>query len=248
MSDFNIDSNLSVYQLVERNDQNSVINHRRTMSLVSREIENASLADGANTMIFAGFQRTSKFIPQIRRYRRLATIARHIYVFAIFDFELPPIENITYVPLKTSDRLAKEWFLVSYGTDYFSALATEEITHVHTPDTERLFRGVWTFDVSLVSILHEWLSGIVGLRHEQRAIETHDVQNQIRLMINMIKRLDDWRTRMHKKPRENDDLIRSELTSLMKQGILPALQDIKTYGADETEQLRKLMSRSLDSP
>lgn len=160
-----IDPAFSVFKLVDRlKNQNTILRHRQAMSEVSYEIENATLLDGAHTRIFAGFQRMSKFVPQIPRYTKMAAQAESVYVFGIPDTELPSIPNITYIPLATTDQLAKEWFLVSYGIDYASALATQELTRIDDPDDQRQFNGVWTFNVSLVSILEEWLSNTVDAR------------------------------------------------------------------------------------
>src|SRR5689334_15527417 len=145
-----IDPAFSIYKLVDRlKNQNTILRHRQSMSEVSYEIENATLLDGAHTRIFAGFQRMSKFVPQIPRYTKMALQAESVYVFGIPDTELPSIPNITYVPLEATDQLAKEWFLVSYGIDYASALATQELTRIDDPDEQRQFNGVWTFNVSL---------------------------------------------------------------------------------------------------
>ena len=241
MSEFNIDPAFSVYRLVQRNNKNSVLNHRRTMSIISYEIENASLVDDASTVVFSSFQRMSKFLPQETRYRQLAEIAKHVYVFGVPDTDLPQIENVTYVPLKPDDQLAREWFLVSYGKDYFSALATEELTDIDDPDPDRLFKGVWTFDLSLVSILHEWLSGLVGLRFEQRASENHDLDNQLKLMGNTIGRMT---VRSLDTGSETDE-VQDELHQLIKTGVYPALENLKSEGKRATQELVETQLRAL---
>ncbi|MGF1505803.1 MAG: DICT sensory domain-containing protein [Anaerolineae bacterium] len=156
-----IDPVFSVYRLTQRDTDYSLLRHRRTMSVVSYEIENATLLDGAENVIFSSFQRMSKFLPQVDRYTRIAARADQVWVFGIPDVAVPPIPNVTYVPLEAKDQLAKEWFLVSYGPGYASALATEELTHIDDPDDMRQFRGIWTFDRRLVNVLYGWLTRIV---------------------------------------------------------------------------------------
>lgn len=187
---FAIDSQFSVFHLVERIESRSnLLNHRRTMSLVSYEIENATLIDGARTRIFSGFQYFSKFTPQLERYRRLAQRAESIYVFGVPDVELPSIPNLTFVPLSPGDQLSKEWFLISYGVDFFSALATEELTPISDPDPQRMFKGIWTFDVSLVSILADWLTSTVGAHTLIIGSDGHNFVRQVELMAHGINRL-----------------------------------------------------------
>jgi DICT domain-containing protein len=162
--ELNIDPAFSVYKLVGRVQSDTAhLNHRRTMNVISNEIENSTLQDGARTRIFAAFQRYSRFLPQMERYINIAKRAESVYVFGVPDVELPPIENITYIPLNPTDQLAREWFLVSYGPEYASALATEEQTNITYEDSDRLFKGIWTFDPMLTSILSDWLSRSVNV-------------------------------------------------------------------------------------
>jgi DICT domain-containing protein len=190
-----IDPNFSIYHLVERVQRESTdIASRRAMSLISAEIENASIYDGADNRVFASFQVMSRFLPQARRYAQLAQTASEVYVFGIPDVplaELPKIPNVRYVPLQENHQLAKEWFLVSYGPNYYSALATEELTHYMDPDDQRQFQGLWSFELRMVSTLHEWLCGVVGISPQmsQAQDEQQDYHNQIKLMGNTIGRL-----------------------------------------------------------
>lgn len=185
-----IDPHFSVYKLVKRvHTSDTFLRHRFTMSRVSYEIENATLVDNAHTRIFAGFQYMSKFLPQIKRYTRIAAASESVFVFGVPDVEVPAIPNITYIPLKETDALAREWFIVAYGLDYASALATEETTRIHTPDSQRMFNGVWTFNLSLVSILNEWLTNTVDVRPLNWRGEDMQYGRQIELMNKSMERL-----------------------------------------------------------
>src|SRR4051794_40665931 len=152
-----IDPTFSVYHMIERIERKSILfNHRRAMSLISYEIENATLLDSAKTRIFAGFQYLSKFLPQVKRYERIAANAESVYIFAVPDVQPPEIANMHYIDLKPSDQMAKEWFVISHGVPYSSALATEEISQFSDPDDQRQFKGIWTFDLAIVGIMHDW--------------------------------------------------------------------------------------------
>jgi hypothetical protein len=185
-----IDPAFSVYKLVKRvHSGSTLLRHRYTMSRVSYEIENATLLDGVHTRIFSGFQYMSKFIPQIPRYTRLAANSESVYVFGVPDTEVPAIPNITYVPVTEKHALSREWFLVSYGLEYASALATEEISAPNTPDNDRVFNGVWTFNFSLVNILQEWLTNTVDARPLNWRGEDMNYERQIDVMGSNMSRL-----------------------------------------------------------
>lgn len=159
---YTVDPTFSAFGLIGRTEQQRIqLNHRRTMSLISAEIENATLRDGAVTRIFAGFQYLSKFTAQVKRYERIAARAESVYVFGVQDVTPPSIPKLIYIPLSSRDQLAREWFVISHGVDYSSALATEEVSEINDPDDQRQFKGIWTFDARIVSIMHDWLSSLV---------------------------------------------------------------------------------------
>jgi DICT domain-containing protein len=224
MPNFNIDPSFSVYGLVKRTqEKQATLSHRRTMTIISHEIENATLIDGANTVIFSGFQRLSKFLRQTERYERIAQNAKAIYVFGEGDVMPPPIQNVTYVPLKPDDHLVKEWFLVSYGQDYYSALATEELTSIDDPDPDRVFKGLWTYDINLVQILYEWLAMSVDMRPEMLPDATHDHQKQVQLMSNTIGRMN---VRAMNARQSEEQIVPRELQALISDGLHPALTKV----------------------
>jgi|GEM_PF-526757 len=227
-----VDSSFSLYDLVERvQKESTVLNHRRTMTIISYEIENATLVDNAETWIFSGFQRLSKFKPQMERYRRIAQNATRIFVFGVDDYMPEPIPNIIYVPLKETDRLAKEWFLVSYGKDYYSALATEELTDFFDPDETRVFKGLWTFDLNIVSILYEWLVGTVGERLEIVEPNEHNYSRQVQLMSSSMGRL----MARIMQDKEDGHIIQGQLKSLVKNDLSPAIHSLTDEELQKTE-------------
>jgi DICT domain-containing protein len=210
-----IDPGFSVYKLVNKlQNQNTILRHRQAMSEVSYEIENSTLVDDARTRVFAGFQRMSKFVPQIPRYTKLAAQAESVYVFGVADVELPSIPNIIYIPLAQTDQLSKEWFLVSYGITYASALATEEVSHIDDPDDQRQFNGVWTFNVSLVSILEEWLTRTVDARALGWTSEMMNHERRLKLIGRNLSRLIGRTSRMNLR-------TQAELTTTIKTEVEP---------------------------
>ncbi|MEO1164553.1 MAG: DICT sensory domain-containing protein [Chloroflexota bacterium] len=221
MQTFQIDPKFSVYKMARHSLRDvSIVNGRRTMTIISNQIENSTLIDGAETVIFSAFQRFSKFKPQMKRYRKLAEQAKQIYVFGVQDEELPAIENITYVPLKETDQLAKEWFLVSFGRDYFTALATEETTHFDDPDHTRKFKGAWSFDIAVVDTLYSSLCLAVNHVDFSNPRDHANHTRQAQLLSNIIGRLS-VRV-MDDNPRDRN--VHAELRKIMKSGLYPLLK------------------------
>jgi class 3 adenylate cyclase/DICT domain-containing protein len=229
-----IDPQFSVYRLVERVEaQGTLLRHRRTMSLVSYEIENATLVGGVQTRIFAGFQRFSKFLPQLARYEQIASQSESIYIFGIPDVQPPAIPNITYVPLSSDDQLANEWFVISYGHEYCSALATKEVTRIADPDGARLFKGVWTFDLEMVSILEDWLTNSVDARPLSFREEEIDYRRHIQLMSQSMGRI---MTKLAPKDGQPDEILQGELRTALKEELNPALTVISAMSGEQGQE------------
>jgi len=239
-----LNSDFSVFALVDRlQDKNTLLRHRRTMSLASYEIENITLEDQAYTRIFSGFQLYSKFVPQIERYRHIAARSQAVYVFGVPDVELPAIPNITYVPIAATDKLAQEWFLISYGTNYASALAIHEITQIQEQDALRIFKGVWTFDYVTVRFLHDALTRYVGqdpitipqTRHYSQEVSL--MSKSLQRMASALVRMSNGRTR-----RPNDEVMKTEVAAMIEQELDPALQQLKASRPNDVHKRSLLTS------
>lgn len=233
-----IDPDFSVYKLVERLQSNTaVMNHRVTMSIVSKEIENTSLVDNAHTRVFSSFQKMSRFMPQARRYEQLAKRAESVYVFGIPDVEPPAIPNVNYVYLKPTDQLSKEWFLISYGHSYASALATEELTHMDDPDELRMFKGVWSFDLAMTAILEEWLSSTVNAPTLMIDEREHDHRRQIALVNNIMHRM--LTHVMVEMDAQKASIIQGEIKTIIKGTLYPSIQNSEKRATEEQSVARE---------
>lgn len=236
MTAINITPNFSVYALTRKSLRDvSIVNGRRTMTIISNQIENSTLIDGAETVIFAAFQRYSRFKPQMKRYRQLATQSKHIYVFGVADEELPHIENITYIPLKETDQLAKEWFLISYGPDYFSALATQELTHIDDPDHKRKFKGFWSFDIAVVSTLYDMLGQAVNMKQFGNPRNQANHTRQAQLLSNIIGRL--TIRVMDETSQAKHDESHAEIQRIIKSGLYPLVKYLEDANPLPSNQL-----------
>lgn len=223
-----IDPQFSVYGLLGRIRQTStVLTHRRTMTLMSYEIENTIVNNKAHVRLFAGFQRFSKFIPQMERYKNIAQYAEDIYVFGIEDTKLPPIENIHYIPLKATDQLAKEWFVISHGKSFSSALATEELTHIDDPDNIRKFQGIWSFNLDLVDIMEEWLASALDIpSHHVEPDFAHNLKIQATLLEDSVQNIQTT-TLPQLNTSERDQVIKTELKEMVEYRIAPELKNLR---------------------
>lgn len=225
MNNFDIDPNFSVFKLAKRKSNMGItVSHLPVLQEIRYEIENASLIDHAENILFCGFQRLSQFAPHAEHYRKLAKECEHIYVFAVLDAEIDTIEGVSIVPLKASDQLAKEWFIVSYGYDFFSALASEEISSPNTTTQNREYRGTWMFDLKMVEILYDWLCREVGLNSEHIEQNQEVVRHEISMMEKTLLRIQEF---IHKEELAHHDTTVHELQVLLDTTLYPALQTMR---------------------
>jgi DICT domain-containing protein len=217
---------LSVYALVEERTTTERIlpNHRRTMLIASHEIENAVIIDKVRARVFAGFQRMSHFLPQVRRYRRLAENAESVYVFGIMDVEPPLIHNVQYIPLAEADQLAKEWFLLVDSPDYYSLLTTEESSKADTPADERVFWGVWSYDDETITVIQEWLTNLVGARPLVNVPAHRNYRRQLGLMSNAMIRLSQLLMQSMIQPHPQSRIIAQEVKLMLEQYVDPGVR------------------------
>jgi signal transduction histidine kinase len=149
------------------------VNDRAGLQRISLDMERTVLAEALPVRIFAGFQKWSLALPVVRRYARLARVARGVWVFGLPDVEPPATPGLTWVSLTERHALAREWFLVVDGERSFTALAAEDLTGVDVPAERRRFRAVWSFDDAVVHDLAGRLAGALGLAPEPAARRDH---------------------------------------------------------------------------
>ena len=220
-----LDPAFSVYRMYEANhNQNYLLRHRRTMTQISHEIENAVvMGTSGSVRVLSGFQRLSKFLPELERYKSLARSAESVYVFGVPDVEPPKLSNVHYIHLSPDDQLAREWFVIAAGMGYSSVLASEEVTHIDDPDEARLFKGWWIFNPLLVSLIADKLSEQMGVK--PLAYELSDIQHgqHARKMLNSINRvMQQIASKDFELLDEKLVILRNELASTITQELKPA--------------------------
>ncbi len=113
--------------------------------------------------------------------------------------------------------------MISHGVDYSSALATEEVSQIADPDEQRVFQGVWTFNLSLVSILEEWLSRTVDVAPLGVTEKHINYERLIQLMSNNMSRM---MNRMAALP-PADTVVKQELATSVANDLTPGIQQPK---------------------
>ncbi len=153
-----LSSHQSLFALVKDNPSERLpVNHRKTMSWLSRAIELVALKAEPPVRVFSGFQSMQFFLPVMARYEQLAARAQ-VYVYGYPDITPPAKDNINYVRLEKDDPLVNEWFIVVDSPNFCHALVTEDQSGLSQPHERRTFKGLLSYERGLVARLDEALS------------------------------------------------------------------------------------------
>lgn len=180
---------ISLYRMISPDAGSSAfVNSVSLMNVISHEIEDTIINNQLPVDFYAGFQRFSSFMRQLRRYRRLAAVCRRVYVWGVPDVDPPPMPGIEFIPVAPDTDLAREWFLVVDTPQFYTALLTREETYgQELPKGARRFRGVWTYDPDTVGRAYLLISQLLG--QSFRPNLSRDDASQNRFIVQISNRL-----------------------------------------------------------
>ncbi len=127
---------------------------KRTLTAISRAIEDETLARAAGPVVIGAFQSVRNFEAVEHRYARLARAADACIVFADFASVRERPGRPTEIPIAPEDALGNEWAVVVDAPGYAACLLAWETPESqrddHLPDRDRRFEALWTLDPRIV--------------------------------------------------------------------------------------------------
>ncbi|MGD1855881.1 MAG: DICT sensory domain-containing protein [Leptolyngbyaceae cyanobacterium] len=136
------------------------------MNLISHQIEDQVINHQISTDFFAGFQRFSRFPEQLRRYGRLGSVCRRVYVFGVPDCEPPTISGLEFIDLAPTASLSQEWFLLVNTPTFWAALVAREVDGKDPVTKGRRFDAIWSYDVEVVERVALLISQVMEKPYE----------------------------------------------------------------------------------
>jgi DICT domain-containing protein/GGDEF domain-containing protein len=122
---------------------------KRALVTASHAVERAALADGAgaDTVVFALFQRLPYFEREREVYARIARSAA-VTVVGVVDSGRPDLPHgVTPVLLRPDERLAREWSVAVLSPTFGASVVAQDLDDVDpragSVEAARLFRGRW---------------------------------------------------------------------------------------------------------
>jgi len=114
----------------------------KTLTFMSRRIENACFADPGRCSLYSVFRRLSLLEPHLDHYHQLADAARSIYIIGRPDIEVEPWANNVHVVTEKADLLASNWMTINLSRDIHMTLLAEELEP--GDDADRHYVGFYT--------------------------------------------------------------------------------------------------------
>ncbi len=181
-------ADISLFDLVTPDqEQDAFVNTVDMMLKISYQIEDIVIDNALPVDFYAGFQRFSHFRHQNARYKRLADVARRVFVFGEPDVEPPNIPGVQFVPLLPGSALTLEWFLVINTPTFFTALLTKEMPGADPIRGDRRFEGIWTYEEQVVNNAHLLITQ--HLRQPYRPPMGRDYRAQNRYLVRMSSKM-----------------------------------------------------------
>jgi DICT domain-containing protein len=127
---------------------------KRTLTAISRAIEDETIASGAGPVVIGAFQRRENYRAVEHRYRRLAEVADEVVVFADFERVREAPGEASQVPITRDDAIGNEWAVVVDAPGYAACLLAWEHPQSQKEalgsDRDRRFEAIWTMDPEVV--------------------------------------------------------------------------------------------------
>jgi signal transduction histidine kinase len=152
---------------------------KSSLTALARAMQDLVLADSQPYLVIANFQQEKFFRQQERRFQRMAFKSDHVYILGVPDTESSfAVANSSYetIPIKSTDTLAGERYLVIIGQQYSACLTVREKLSVaelrnltSVVEQGERFEGIWSFNRDVVYTAADWLLGtITNYRPELR--------------------------------------------------------------------------------
>lgn len=116
---------------------------------------------GPGASVYAGFERTSRIRPVLKRYQRLSQVVDRLVIFGERDEKVDLDAELIDV---TGCALAREWFLVVHAPDYAALLVARDLDGFSRtgPLANRRFLAVTLTDRAFVELALRRLEQQVG--------------------------------------------------------------------------------------
>lgn len=112
--------------------------------------------------VYACFEKLSRMEPIAERYLRIADVSERVYIFGEPDWKPPRHPHMRIIGLESTDRMAREWFVIADSSTLRVALVAIDEDGFDAPFLEaRKFRAIKSSNPSVVAALAAYAEGLI---------------------------------------------------------------------------------------
>jgi len=177
--------NISAYNIIRSEYHSSMqLSSAAEMLFMSVVIERFVLKHNFRGYYYGAFQHINNLKKQLKLYNPIQKAMHQTYVFAQeVDLQSEWLAPFTFIPLKTEDRLMREWFIIYYGVEVAVALVAHERLRL-MGTKQRHYDCVLTFDIHAIEkILYQLHQKIESPRPSLQI----SIDNHFRLMDELLE-------------------------------------------------------------
>ncbi len=155
---------------------------KATLVHMSHTLEDMVLRHRIPAMMFTGFQESSYWKRETRRYRELAGIARQICIFAGKPLPADQQAKAIQVQLAKEDPLRQEWFVLILSEDFSALLTGQDLAVSPVRDeASRLFDVILTFEPIVIEQVLKRLDEVLAHYRPDRREELFEARQRFPL-------------------------------------------------------------------
>ena len=166
---------------------------KSSMIALARALQDLVITDRQQHLVIANFQSEKYFRPQQQQFQQMAVNNQQVYVLGVPEAESNfQVDNLGYetIPLKPTDTLARERYLVLIGQQYSACLVVREKLllknrgQAFVAHQEEVFEGFWTFERDITYAAADWLLGRINNYRPELSQKTQQARKLFRLQRN----------------------------------------------------------------
>jgi PAS domain S-box-containing protein len=135
--------------------------NKPTLVSISHAIEDIILKNRLPALMFTGFQESSYWAKETKRYRELVEVAKQVCIFAGKPLPEDSALGAMQVELAPDDPLRQEWFVLILSQEFAALLCGKDQELFPYTEDLRLFDTILSFDISVIRLTVERLKQVL---------------------------------------------------------------------------------------
>lgn len=134
---------------------------KATLVHISHTIEDVVLKNRLPAMMFTGFQESSHWRKETKRYSELMDVAQQVCIFAGKPLPEKSLAKALQVKLEKNDPLRQEWFVIILSKEFIALITGKDNLVEDVDDALRQFDTILSFSPHIINRVLDALEGVL---------------------------------------------------------------------------------------